>query len=270
MASAFFITFRETLEAALIINIVLLQLHGLSEQWRQRWLWAGVAAGIAMNLLLAVLFSTLLQFSGETQELMEGLFMLAAAFLLTWMLLWMLHTQRTMQSSIRKKVEHSVRNGRNAGIFFIAFFSVLREGAEMVLFLQAAALQASHAPSQLLGGSLGVALALGASALFFTGFAHLPVRRFLSISTLLLILFAAGLIASGIHELQEAHILPQLIAPVWSTEHLLSEKSTTGRLLAGIFGYNAAPSFPEVSAYVLYLMGMCLFYLRNRAYSANQ
>jgi len=270
MASAFFITFRETLEAALIINIVLLQLHGLSEQWRQRWLWAGVAAGIAMSFLLAMLFSTLLHFSGEAQELMEGLFMLAAACFLTWMLLWMLRTQRTMQSSIRKKVEHSVRNGRNTGIFFIAFFSVLREGAEMVLFLQAAALQASYAPGQLLGGSLGIALAIGASVLFFTGFAHLPVRRILSISTLLLILFAAGLIASGIHELQEAHILPKLIAPVWNTEHLLSEKSAAGRLLAGIFGYNSAPSLPEVCAYVLYLAGMYLFYRRKGTYTMGK
>ena len=115
---------------------------------------------------------------------------------------------------------------------------------------------------QLLGASLGIAVAIIIAYLFFRGMGRLSMRRCFTVTSVLLILFAAGLVAHGIHELQEAAVIPILVEPVWDTNCLLDEKAAMGSIAKGVFGYNGNPSLIEVMSYLLYLSGIAVVWRR--------
>jgi high-affinity iron transporter len=266
MIAAALITLRETLEASLVVGIVMTHLQVLNQQDHERWVWRGVASGMAVSALLAVLFQMLLGgFTGTAEMLYEGVIMLAAAGLITWMLLWMLKAQRGMRTQIEAEVREHVIAQHGLGIFMLVFLAVLREGVETVLFLQAATLQAQGAGQQFFGACLGIALAIFVSVLFFRGMRRMPVKLTFQISGVLLVLFAAGLVAHGVHELEEAGVLPILIEHLWDTNGIVNENGTLGSLLKGVFGYNGNPSLLEACAYALYLFAVTLFWRRKRA-----
>jgi high-affinity iron transporter len=134
----------------------------------------------------------------------------------------------------------------------------VREGIETVLFLTAAAFSATPAQT-LLGGGLGLSAAVVLGWLMFAAGRRLDVRAFFRVTSLLLILFAAGLVAHGVHELQEAALLPTFVEHVWDVNHILDEGGTLGTFLKALFGYNGNPSLLEVFSYgvyffVIYLM----------------
>jgi high-affinity iron transporter len=129
---------------------------------------------------------------------------------------------------------------------------VVREGIETVLFLNAAAF--STTPTQaLLGGALGLLAAVILGWLIFAAGKQLDVRAFFRVTSVLLIVFAAGLFAHGIHELQEAGLLPILVEHVWDINHILDENGTAGAFLKALFGYNGNPSLLEVGGYAVFL-----------------
>jgi high-affinity iron transporter len=137
-------------------------------------------------------------------------------------------------------------------LFSLAFVAVVREGIETVLFLTAAAFSAT--PTQtLIGGALGLALAVILGWLIFAAGKRLDVRLFFQVTSVLLILFAAGLTAHGTYELQEARLLPAVVEQVWDINPVLDEGSVTGAFLKALFGYNGNPSLLEVIVYSTYL-----------------
>jgi high-affinity iron transporter len=177
--------------------------------------------------------------------------MLLAAAVLTWMIFWMQRQARTMHDDIKRQVSR-VNSGDRWALFSLAFLAVVREGIELALFLTAAVFAASAAET-LLGALLGLAAAIALGWLVFGSARRIDVRTFFTLSSLLLLVFAAGMVGRGVHELNEAGIIPSIIEHVWSTKSILADTSSMGALLKTLFGYNDDPSLTQVIAYVGYV-----------------
>lgn len=252
MVAAMLLSFREGLEAALILGIVLgvVKRAGRSDQTNTVWLGAGlaalvsVAAGIGLHRLG-------IAFEGTAEEVFEGIAMLLAAAVLTWMIFWMGRQGRAFGAELERNVRRATGSGGSWAIFSLAFIAVLREGIELALFLTAAAFSTTPTAT-LLGGLLGLAAAAATGWLLYATTARLNLRVFFQVTSFLLILFAAGLVAHGVHELNEVGWIPSVIDHVWNTTRLLDENSGGGELLKTLVGYNANPSLAEVIAYLGY------------------
>jgi high-affinity iron transporter len=258
MIAAGLLAFREGLEAALIVGIVLGALRRLGRPEQARFVWLGTAiaalvslgAGLALHLMG-------IAFEGRAEEVFEGTAMLLAAGVLTWMIFWMARQGRSMQADLERDVRQASVTGSRWALFSLAFVAVLREGIELALFLTAAALAASTAAT-LLGGIIGLAAAVVAGGLLFATSRRLDVRTFFRVTGALLIVFAAGLVAHGIHEFNEAGWVPAIVEHVWDLNPVLDENSTGGQLLKALFGYNGNPSLTEVISYVGYWLVISL------------
>ena len=254
MIAALLITLREGLEAALIVGIVLSVLRKLGHAERGRLVWIGVGAAVAVSIVVALALNGLgLAFEGRGEAIFEGLAMILAAAVLTWMIFWMQRQSRDIRAELEMDVRRAAARSSVWGLFSLSFVAVVREGIETVLFLTAAAFTAGVLET-LVGGALGLALAIVLGWLMFAAGRKLNVRAFFQVTSILLILFAAGLAAHGVHELQEAALLPTLVEHVWDANFILDEASGIGQLLTALFGYNGNPSLLEVLAYVAYLL----------------
>jgi high-affinity iron transporter len=178
--------------------------------------------------------------------------MLLAAGVLTWMIFWMQRQGRQIQAELEFDVRQATAAGSAWALFSLAFVAVVREGIETVLFLTAAAFSATPAQT-LAGGALGLIVAVVLGWLMFAAGRRLDVRAFFRVTSVLLIFFAAGLVAHGVHELQEAALLPTFVEHVWDVNHILDEGGALGTFLQALFGYNGNPSLIEVFSYLGYL-----------------
>jgi len=244
---------REGLEAALILAITFGVLRRTRRTELASWAWfgAGSAAGLSA-IVAATLLAIGARLEGRAEEIFEGVTMLLAAGVLTWMILWMSIQGRQVQFGLERDIEQAAVRRQAGAIFAVAFLAVLREGIETALFLSAAAFQDEQL-AVVLGGLAGLATSAVLGWGLYRATIRLNVRQFFQVTGVLLILFAAGLFAHGAHELVEAGLLPALVDPVWNTEALLSEASFVGMLARTLFGYNADPTLLEVLAYVAYL-----------------
>jgi len=254
MFASFLITLREGLEAALIIGIVLSVLRRLGHANRSRTVWAGVLVAVAVSMAVGLALNALgVALEGRGEAIFEGVAMLLAAGVLTWMIFWMQRQGRHIQVHLESDVRAAVAAGSAWALFGLAFVAVVREGIETALFLTAAAFSAT--PMQtLVGGVLGLVVAITLGWLMFAAGRRLNVRAFFRVTGILLLLFAAGLVAQGVHELQEAALLPTFVEHVWDINPILDEKSLVGQFLKSLFGYNGNPSLLEVVTYTLYLL----------------
>ena len=194
------------------------------------------------------------------EAIFEGFTMLIAAGLLTWMIFWMSRTARTLKSDIEANVQRASQMGKRA-LFFVAFIAVLREGIELALFLTASVF-ASDALQATLGAILGLGTAILLGWTIFATAVRLDLRRFFQVTGFLLILFAAGLVAHGVHEFNQVGWIPAVIEHVWDVSAIVSDTSTLGQLLAALFGYNPSPSLTEMLAYAAYFI-VVIFGLRR-------
>jgi high-affinity iron transporter len=179
--------------------------------------------------------------------------MLLAAAVLTWMIFWMRRQGRNIQAELESDVRRATATGSAWALFSLAFVAVVREGIETVLFLTAAAFSATPAQT-LIGGAVGLVVAVALGWLMFAAGKRLDVGAFFRVTSVLLILFAAGLVAHGVHELQEAGVLPIIVEHVWDINPILDENSTAGSILKALFGYNGNPSLLETVSYVVYYL----------------
>lgn len=269
MIAALLITLREGLEAALIIGIVLGVLRRMGQSDRRSEVWGGILAAVVVSVVAAVALNALgVAFEGRGEEIFEGIAMLLAAGVLTWMILWMQGQGRQIQATLESDTRQALASNKRGMLFGLAFIAVVREGIETVLFLTAAAFSATAAQT-LIGGTLGLLLAIALGIVIFVLGMRFNLRAFFRVTGLLLILFAAGLLAHGLHELQEAAVLPTLIAHVWDINSILNENGTLGSLLAALFGYNGNPSLLEVVAYIGYFVALGLVTLRGHSMPAQ-
>lgn len=258
MLASYLLSLREGLEAALIISIVLGVLRKLNRQDLSSTVWAGAAAAIVVSLAAGVgLYAIGIELEGQAEEIFEGLTMLLAAGVLTWMIFWMNRQARTIKSELETGVTRSVKASDKRGLFWLAFLAIVREGIELALFLTAATF-ATSAQATLVGTLLGISTAVLLGWALFTTTIRLDLRRFFQVTGILLILFAAGLVAHGVHELNEAGVIPALIDPVWDMSGLIPETAFIGAVLRTLFGYNANPSLTEMLAYFGYLAAVAI------------
>ena len=252
MFPSFLLSLREGLEAALVIGIVLGAVHKMGRPDLKQVVWAGAGMAVIASIAVAVLLTLIgAEFEGRAEEIFEGFAMLAAAGLLTWMIFWMRSHARSLKSDLEDDVRLAAfRNGGRA-LFLLAFLAISREGFELVLFLGAAGM-ASNTLQTLTGAVLGLGVAVFLGWLLFATTRRLNLRQFFRVTNVLLILFAAGLVAHGVHEFNEAGLIPPVIEHIWDTNPILDENSTTGEILTALFGYNGNPSLTEVGAYLSY------------------
>ena len=266
----FLVTFRETLEAALIIGILYTFLLKSRRMDLAPRLWSGTAMALAASIIAALLFQSLAGgFSGRLEKLFEGVVMILAAGVLSTMIVWMARN-RNIASDLEDKAESALdRAGRaGLGIFLLAFVAVFREGIETVLFLYGVLTNQGGLSflSSVTGGLVAVALGY----LIFVQGKRVPLKTFFNVSSVLLILFAAGLVAHGVHEFQELGMLPAGEA-LWDLNParlpdggypLLHEKGAIGGIAKGLFGWNGDPSLLEVLAWLVSAAGIGILWRR--------
>lgn len=258
MLASYLLSLREGLEAALIISIVLGVLRKLNRQDLSSTVWAGAASAIVVSLATGVgLYAIGIELEGQAEEIFEGLTMLLAAGVLTWMIFWMNRQARTVKGDLEAGVSRSVKASDRRGLFWLAFLAIVREGIELALFLTAATF-ATSAQATLAGTLLGLGTSVLLGWALFTTTIRLDLRRFFQVTGILLILFAAGLVAHGVHELNEAGTLPAVIDPIWDISAYLPEPTFIGTVLRTLFGYNANPSLTEMLAYFGYLAAVAI------------
>jgi len=263
---------REGIEAALVIAIMIAYLRKSNQRELTRYVLGGAIAAVVSSMAIAILMSMLWgTFEGPLLAVFEGTVVLIAALLLTTMIVWMWHAGAGVAAEIEDSVSRRTAQNSGIGVALLAFALVLREGVEVVLFTMALAIQ--EGSETYLGVAIGLTLAIGAGLAIHQGSLKVSLKAFFKWTSVLLVLFAAGMMAYGIHELQEAGLF--LIGPleVWNINPpqlpdgsypLLHEKGFIGAMFKALFGYNGNPSALEVIVYSGYLGVVSLYYLKNR------
>lgn len=261
MLATTLIGLREGLEASLIVGILLAYLLKTGRRGALPLLAAGVASAVVLSLGLgAVLEFGTGGLEDEAEELLAGLLSIAAVALVTGMVFWMAATAHTLRAELEAGVEAAARRGGLA-VAVVAFLAVGREGIETALFVWAAAREAVSAPLALLGAVLGLGLAAALGALLTRGMLRLDLSRFFTATGAVLIVVAAGVLAYGVHELQEVGVLPDT-ALAFDVSAVIPAASMVGVLLAGTVGFAPAMSWLEVGAWAAYLAVVVPLFVR--------
>jgi high-affinity iron transporter len=264
--SAFLLLLREGVEAALIVSILLAYVDRAGRRDQARWIWAGTLAAVLVSLAAGIaVFSTIGSLEGTAEEIAEGLLALVAAGFLTWMIFWMARQARTIAGRLRGDVDSALEAGGAAALAVVAFVAVAREGLESALFLVSTTVGESSNVGQIAGGLLGLAAAIGIGYLVFQSGRRINLRRFFRVTGLLIVFFAAGLVAKAIHEFQEAGVFGSMSDPAWTLSWADPDGSLFWRFMKTLFGWSPAPSIEMVAAYLAFLLPVAaVFVFRTR------
>jgi high-affinity iron transporter len=261
------IIFRETLEAALVLGIIAAATRGV--QGRSLWLAAGVLAGLIGSGIIAALTQTIADLAeGSGQELFNAAVLGVAVLMLAWHQIWMSSHGAELARNARQ-LGSAVKDGHQAlsAIAILVALTVLREGAESVLFLHGMVSGSeTGAMDILIGGLLGLAGGALLGAAMFLGLMRIPLRWFFSATGALLMLLAAGLASQMARYLIQADWLPALATPLWDTSAFLSTSSLAGSILHVLVGYEASPSGMQMLFYVITLatIMICTSFVRRQ------
>jgi high-affinity iron transporter len=249
---------REGLEAALIVAIVLAYLKTLGREREFGSVWVGAGSAAAISLIAGiVIFRALGGLEGPSEEIVEGLIAFSAVGVLTWMIFWMGRQARYIKGQLQAKVDAALEAGSTIALAGIAFIAVLREGLESALFLVSTSVGAESNAAQLTGGLFGLVAAFGIGYLVYRGSRRVNLRLFFRATGILILLFAAGLLAKGVHEFQEVGYLGTLNEHVFDltgVSWLNPDSSQVGEFLGGLFGWSPEPSIEMIVVYFLYLI----------------
>jgi len=264
MTASFLITFREALEASVIVGILFSTLRLLGEQKRGIFIWGGVSVGILGSLFLAWIFESVLNgFAGRIEQIYEGTLLFIAFALITHMVMWMRRHGKDIKMKLQGKLQVILDQKELWALFILAFTAVLREGVETVIFLKALSFQSAGALS-LWGGFLGLIAAVALALLIFFSTLKISPKKFFQYTGIFLIFVAAGLLLHSIGEFQEAQLLPNFMNPVFDLSAVLSAEHGFGLFLKTLFGYNPAPSLLALICYTGYLGTMFFSFRRQK------
>lgn len=200
---------REAFEASLIVGIVLAFLNRTGRRDGFWAVWIGALSALAISAGVgALLFLVGAELEGTAEKTFEGVTMLLAAGLLTWMIFWMRRQARTIKRELEHQVESALASGSALALGLVAFVGVLREGVETALFLFGT-IEGSNALLASTSAVVGLVAAIGLGYAFYRGASRLDLRRFFTVTSVLLLLFAGWLLASGLHELAEGGVIPE-------------------------------------------------------------
>ena len=272
MLPTYLLSLREGLEAALIIGIVLGALTKIRRSDLTPAVWLGALSAVGVSILTAIALTSFgMSLEERAEQIFEGITMLIAAGILTWMIFWMSKQARFLKGELEAGVNKAAATTGKRAMFWLAFIAVVREGIELALFITAAffAGDQSQVTSNIIQTLAGTILGLGTAALLgwtlFATTVRLDLRRFFQVTGFLLILFAAGLVAHGVHEFNEAGWIPSVVEHVWDVNAIVDENSVPGQLLRTLFGYNGNPSLTEVISYFVYLAVVTVLWRRDTA-----
>jgi high-affinity iron transporter len=257
MGATFLITLREAFEASLLLGLVYTYLDKIGARAQFRWVSLGGALGlvasVAMGIAVGYVSGPLLDLG---PDLIGAVVIFLAVILLTWHAWWMQQHARGIRGDLEARIDRARMTQRLWIVGLIAFTGVFREGAETVLFLWGIMAEAANATGwgAAFAGVAGVLTAAVLGYAIFCGGKSVSLPKFFTITTVLILLLAAGLFSGGVGRLQALGLLP-MMAPLWDTSAFLSDTSVVGSFLNGLVGYRAQPSPLEVGAYVSYLLG---------------
>jgi high-affinity iron transporter len=268
---AFVTLLREGFEATILVAIVLTYLVKIGRKEDFRLVWYGVGAAVAVSLVVAgALFVTVGGLEGTAEYVFEGTAMWVAVGFLTYMVLWMRRESRTIGQSIRRGVDSAVERGTPLALVSVVFVMVVREGIETGLFMFG--ITQTSTPLQVtIGAAAGIAAAVALGYAVYVGGKRINVGTFFKVTGVLLILVAAGLLAHGVAEFEEAGIIPELV-PLWdlSGAPVLGEGSVVSELLASFLGWNPEPHLLEFVAWAVYILAVGYAFLRPQRASSQR
>ncbi len=262
MLPTFVIGLREGLEASLIVGIIAAFLIQRDERRALKPMWIGVAIAIGLCVAVAVV----LQLIGESlpfqqREFMEGILALLAVAGVTYMVVWMRRHSRELKGQLEDHAERALLVGSTLALVGMAFFAVLREGLETAIFMLAAFQSSSDPVATGLGAVLGVAVAVGLGYGIYRGGVKINLSRFFRVTGFILVLVAAGLLSTAVHEFAEAGVISVGQQTAFSMSWLVDPGSVRESLLTGMLGLRAAPTVAEVVVYLAYAIPMSLYVL---------
>ena len=271
MLVPFLIMLREGIEAALIVGIIA---SYLKQTGRGQWMpavWVGVFLAAALSLLVGgglELMSA--EFPQKQQELFEGIVGLIAVGILSSMVFWMRKVARSIKHSLHTSLDHALTASNHQVMALIAmvFFAVAREGLETVFFLLAV-FQQSEGPAAPLGALLGLILAIFVGFAIYSGSLRLNLSLFFRWTGLFILVVAAGILANSVQALHEAGLWNHLQGVVFDISAALPMDGPAGSVLAGMFGYQDAPTVSVLGAYVIYLLLTLAMFFRPAASPKN-
>jgi high-affinity iron transporter len=274
MAATFLIFLREGIEGAMIVAILLAYLDRMDQRRYFRDIFVGVGAALVLVAVGGVVaYVTLKSYAGSrVQTIFETATYLVAATVLTWMTFWMRRHARTLSSELRDKIDAALDGRARWGLRILAFQAVGREGLETMVFTLAIVFASSTGGGVVAGGAGGLVVALLVALGIYRFGRRLDVGRFFTIVGALLMIFAAGLLADAVENLQQLGWLPVLTQVVWDTSGHLSEDGTLGDILHTFFGYADQPTVLQILVYVTYLVitvGSFLYLSRRKARPAR-
>ena len=264
----YLIGLREGLEASLVVVILIAYLVKSDRRELLPRIWAGVAVAVVVSMA----FGALLTFGPrkltfEAQEALGGILSIVAVGFVTWMVFWMARHARGLSGELRGKIDTAAEAGR-ASLAFVALLAVGREGLETALFIWSATESTGSDGSQglqLAGALLGILTAVVMGYFFYKGVLKINLSKFFRYTGLILIVVAAGVLAYGVHDLQEAGILPGLNSLAFDVSAQVPPASVLGTLLKGTLNFSPATTWLEAVVWVGYLVPtMALFLSRTR------
>jgi high-affinity iron transporter len=261
----YLIGLREGLEAALIVTILIAYVVKIDRRDVLARIWTGVGLAVLLALALgAILTFGTYGLSFAAQETIGGLLSIIATGLVTWMVFWMLRTARDLSGHLRGSVDkHLVGSG--LGLVFVAFLAVGREGIETALFIWAAVQATGSTTLPLAGAALGILTAVGLGWLIYSGMLKINLARFFTWTGAILIVVAGGVLSYGVHDLQEAGILPGLNALAFNVSAAVPPDSWYGTLLKGTLNFSPATTWLEMFAWLAYTVPtLTLFLVKSR------
>jgi high-affinity iron transporter len=266
MLTALLIMLREGFEAALVVAIVYAYIRRINRPDLAGPMWQGIAAAAALSIGVGIVVHlTIENLTGQPRLLAFAAVSLLAVVVLTWMIFWMRRQAHLIKGELQDSVDQAVasRGDVRLAVMTVAFLAVAREGLEAALFLIAAA-TTEDGWAILIGGLIGLAAASGLGALVVLGGRRLPMRQFFTVTGLILIVFAAGLVSRTVLWLQAAGKL----GTVWNNVYdltayqWLTTSTESGKFLGAMFGWDPRPSIEQVVAYLAFLITVSWLFLR--------
>jgi len=259
----YLIGLREGLEAALVVTILIAYVVKVGRRDALARIWAGVGLAVLLALGIGALLTySTYQLSFQAQEALGGTLSILATGLVTWMVFWMVRTARSLKGQLHHQVDRTLAGGVLA-LVFVAFLAVGREGIETALFLWAAVQATGQNTFPLVGAALGILTAVALGWLIYAGMLRINLAKFFTWTGGILIIVAAGVLSYGVHDLQEAGILPGLHALAFDVSAAVPPDSWYGTLLKGTLNFSPATTWLELAVWVAYAVPTLTAFIRT-------
>ena len=263
MFANFLIGLREGLEAALVVGILIAYLVKTERRHLLSRAWIGVGIAVVVSLAFGAILTLGPQgLSFEAQEAIGGTLSIVAVGLITWMIFWMGKHARHLKGELEGSMERAISVGSGA-VVTMALLAVGREGLETALFLWAGIQSAGSTAGPVIGATLGLAAAVLLGVLIYRGALRLNLRVFFQWTGVFLVVIAAGVLAYGVHDLQEAGVLPGIDNLAWDVSATIGPSTVLGTFLKAIFNFSPATTVLQAIAYFAYLIPVMILFVRQ-------